>query len=391
MPHTSDRPLKILHVLRAPLGGLFRHVLDLARGQVARGHQVGLIADSAVRQASAEAALAEFAPQLALGIGRCAMARELSPDDIGAVARVSRLVGQIEPDVLHGHGAKGGAYVRLTRAAPQAIRAYTPHGGSLGYGPGSLRGGFYRMLEWVLNWRTDLFLFESAYIGDIFRAKVGAPRGAVRVVHNGVGGIEFTPIQHRDDATDIVCVGELRSIKAIDVLIDSVAMLQQGGRRVSATIAGDGSESAALRTRAESHGLNGQVRFVGHRPVREAFAMGRILVMPSRAESLPYVLLEAAAAGLPIIATNVGGIPEIFGPQAAGLIPPGDRPALMRSIVAALDSPAAIRATADAVQQRVRNEFSLDAMVDGALAGYRTALAARMPGSTANQSLKFVH
>jgi glycosyltransferase involved in cell wall biosynthesis len=391
MSPTGERPLRILHVLRAPLGGLLRHVLDIARGQAARGHLVGIIADSTVRQANAEAALAALAPGLALGIHRRAMAREIGPGDIVALTQVSRLVAAIDPDVLHGHGAKGGAYARLTRAASQAVRVYTPHGGSLGFRSGSVRGTFYRMLEGVLNWRTDLFLFESAYIADIFTTQVGTPRGLVRIVYNGVGGVEFAPIERRDGATDIVCVGELRNIKGIDVLLDALARLQQEGRRVTATIAGDGSEADALKAQAGRQGLSGQVRFVGHRPAREGFAMGRILVVPSRQESLPYVVLEAAAAGVPIIATKVGGIPEIFGPYAKSLIPPDDRDALVRSVGAALDNPAALNATAQAVQQRVRADFSLDAMVDGGLSAYRSALVARSPGSPANQSLKYVH
>ena len=67
-------------------------------------------------------------------------------------------------------------------------------------------------------------------------------------------------------------------------------------------------------------------------PARDAFALGRLLVAPSRAESLPYIVLEAAAAAVPMITTNVGGIPEIFGPQAAGLVAPGDAAALARAI-----------------------------------------------------------
>jgi glycosyltransferase involved in cell wall biosynthesis len=378
--------------MRAPFGGLLRHVLDLARGQAARGHQVGLIADSNMRHGNAEAALANLAPQLALGINRCAMARELSPTDFGAVARVSRLIAQIEPDVLHGHGAKGGAYARLARAAPPAIRAYTPHGGSLVYGPHTLRGSFYRMLEWVLNWRTDVLLFESSYVGDMYRTAVGKPRGIVRIVHNGVSDVEFAPAIPEPDATDIVFVGELRAVKGIDVLIEALAMLRQSGRHVSASFAGDGPEAAAIKAHADGCGLHGQVRFVGHRPARQAFAMGRILVVPSRAESLPYIVLEAAAAGMPIVATRVGGIPEIFGPRAAAhLIPSEDHVALARAIAAALDNPPAIQSVARIVQKRVRSEFSLDAMVEGALAGYRTALAHGPPASTANQSLKYVH
>ena len=171
----SASPLNILHVLRAPLGGLFRHVVDLVQGQAARGHRVGLIVDSTTGGARAETALAALSPHLALGVQRVAISRELGPSDIQALRRVSGWIRQAAPDVLHGHGAKGAALARLTLSAPQAIRVYTPHGGSLVYRPGTIAGGFYRTLEWLLKWRTDLFLFESSYIAALF-----APRSAIR-------------------------------------------------------------------------------------------------------------------------------------------------------------------------------------------------------------------
>ena len=198
---------------------------------------------------------------------------------------------------------------RLTPSAPHAIRAYTPHGGSLVYCPGTISGGFYRALERMLNWRTDLFLFESSYIADLFRTVIGRPRAMVRVVRNGIAETEFEPVTPRPDATDIVCVGELRPVKAIDVLIEALAILKRSGRSVTATIAGEGPDAQKLQAQANRLGVADQIRFIGHCPARTAFSMGRMLVIPSRAESLPYVVLEAAAAGLPIIATDVGGVP----------------------------------------------------------------------------------
>ena len=141
MPRTASAPsLKILHILRAPLGGLFRHVVDVASGQSARGHRVGLIVDSTTGGARADAALAELLPHLALGLQRVAIARELGPSDIFALHVISQRIGLLGPDVLHGHGAKGAALARLAPSAPNAIRVYTPHGGSLVYSPGTLRG-----------------------------------------------------------------------------------------------------------------------------------------------------------------------------------------------------------------------------------------------------------
>jgi glycosyltransferase involved in cell wall biosynthesis len=381
MPRTQaasgPASLKIMHILRAPLGGLFRHVIDLVQGQAQRGHRVGLFLDSTTGGARAENILAELSPCLALGFERVAIPRELSPRDAYALQRVSRRIAALSPDVLHGHGAKGAALARLVPNFGNAIRAYTPHGGSLVYCPGTISGGFYRSLERLLNWRTDLFLFESSYVADLFRSKISTPRAIVRIVRNGVGKAEFEPVAAGPDATDIVCVGELRPVKAIDVLIQSLAILKGSGRRVTATIVGEGPDDTKLKAQAERLGLAEEVRFVGFRPAREAFAMGRMLVIPSRAESLPYVVLEAAAAGVPIIATEVGGVPEIFGPHAPHLIAPDDITALVEAMRAALADPAATHRVAEQVRARVRAEFSLSTMVDCGLAAYREALALR--------------
>jgi glycosyltransferase involved in cell wall biosynthesis len=369
--------LKILHILRAPLGGLFRHVVDVTRGQIERGHRVGLIVDSTTGGERADAILSELAPRLALGVERVPITRELSLSDPYALWRISRRINAVAPDVIHGHGAKGAALARLTPAAPDAIRAYTPHGGSLVYCPGTISGGFYRSIERMLNGRTNLFLFESSYIAELYRTLIGRPQGIVRVVRNGIAETEFDPVAPRPDAADIVCVGELRPVKAIDVLIEALAILAQSGRRVTATIAGEGPDAAKLQAQAHRLGVGDQVRFIGHCPARTAFTMGRMLVIPSRAESLPYVVLEAVAAGLPIIATNVGGMPEIFGAAARQLIPADDIAALMAAITAALDNPEKMRADAQALMARVRYEFSLRTMVECNLAAYREAVATR--------------
>src|SRR6185295_3207947 len=176
----GSRPLRILHVLRSPVGGLFRHVIDLSRAQVARGHQVGIVADSTTGGARADAAFAALAGQLALGLTRVPMSRQVGPSDLSAQRHVARRARDTQADVLHGHGAKGGAYARLVNRRG-AIRVYTPHGGSLHYNRSSPIGLLYLTLEQVLMTRTELFLFESAYGRDAFAAKIGAPRSLVRV------------------------------------------------------------------------------------------------------------------------------------------------------------------------------------------------------------------
>jgi glycosyltransferase involved in cell wall biosynthesis len=112
-------------------------------------------------------------------------------------------------------------------------------------------------------------------------------------------------------------------------------------------------------------------------PAREALRLGRILVVPSRAESLPYIVLEAIAARTPLVATNVGGIPEIFGDYADRLIASDDPAALARAMIAAgrMDE-ASRRRASDELAERVAENFSLTAMEEAVLRGYRDALEA---------------
>ncbi len=368
------KPLNILHVFRAPVGGLFRHVLDLTREQTARGHRVGLIADTRTGGTRGEDALRLLEPSLALGLTRVPMRRHANPSDLLVLAHVVRRAAQTQADVVHGHGAKGGAYARLSFGGKRAVRAYTPHGGSLLFGHNSFAGRFYLATERLLMLRGDLFLFESAYSADIFRKKIGTPRGLVRVVHNGVSRAEFDPIVTKPDATDLVFMGELRPVKGIDVLLDAIARLRDAGRPVTATVVGDGPDRDALQTQAANLGLEGTVQFRPAMPARVALTLGRIMVVPSRAESLPYVVLEAAAGSKPLITTAVGGIPEIYGPLSNTLIPPLDPAALAQAIAQALDHPDAMAEITRKLRQRVQASFSVDTMVDGVIAAYETAL-----------------
>jgi glycosyltransferase involved in cell wall biosynthesis len=371
-------PLNILHVFRTPVGGLFRHVIDLTREQIARGHRVGLIADGSTGGPRADAIFQELAPHLALGVTRVPMHRNPHPNDLLRLMHVMRRIAQSGADVVHGHGAKGGAYARLALTLKRAVRAYTPHGGSLLFSHETLAGKFYLATERLLMLRTDLFLFESAYSSEIFARKIGNPGDRLRVVHNGVAREEFEPVTLQPDATDLMFIGEFRPVKGIDVLIDAIGQLRRAGRAVTATLVGDGPERAGLVAQAERLGLGQAIRFMPAMPARKAQALGRLMVVPSRAESLPYVVLEAAASAKPLIATRVGGIPEIYGPLTNTLIPPEDATALAAAIAGSLDDPAAAAKTAQQISARVAASFSRDAMVDGVLAGYRAALDGKL-------------
>jgi len=378
MPAQSNQPLRILHAVRAPVGGIFRHILDLANGQAERGHHVGIIADSLTGGERAAAALAEIAPRLKLGVRRIAIHREPHPSDILVWARFMYLIWRLKPDVVHGHGAKAGAFIRMKARSRRSIRIYTPHGGSLHYPLDTFKGAIYGRLERVLMNNTDLFLFESAFARNTYQRTIGTPTaGLVRCVFNGVTADEFDPIDLASDATDIVYVGEFRHIKGADLLIDAVARLRADGKPVTLTLAGDGEEIGSLKDQIQKHGLTGAVRFIGHVKARHGFSKGRLLVVPSRGDSMPYVVIEAAAAGIPMIAANVGGIPEIFGTHTDALFAPNAVSAMADAIETALGDTAAALARAKSLRERIFMHFSQKAMVEGVLAGYSDAFAER--------------
>jgi glycosyltransferase involved in cell wall biosynthesis len=376
---SSERSLRILHVLRAPVGGLFRHVQDLALEQAGRGHAVGLVADSSTGGEQAKAQFAQLAPALALGVTRFPMRREPHPSDLPAILRVHRAIARLKPDVVHGHGSKGGLYARATAFLPGAgrpLRAYTPHGGSFHEQPGH---GLYLAVERLAARKTDLLLFESDYIAAQFSKGVGATRALQCVAKNGLRPEEFAAVPAEPEAAEFVYVGELSTYKGVDTLIEALALLHCGEDAAPRlVIVGSGCEYDKLAALVELYGLNRHVAFYGVLPAREAFALGSIVVAPSRAESLPYIVMEAIAAGKSLIATDVGGIGEILGPLRDRLVPPDQPLALAEAMRVALDrDPAEAAAERALLSNHVARHFSAKAMADSVLSAYRLALARR--------------
>ena len=139
-------PLRILQILRAPVGGLFRHVRDLTEELARRGHEIGVIADSLTADALTAERLKGLEPFAALGIHNLPMPRTLGMADFATPYAIRKLGRKLRIDVMHGHGAKGGLGARFGRSAGQ-VSLNTPHGGVLNYKPGSIAGGFFRNAE----------------------------------------------------------------------------------------------------------------------------------------------------------------------------------------------------------------------------------------------------
>jgi glycosyltransferase involved in cell wall biosynthesis len=373
MGHT----FRILHCLRAPVGGLFRHVCDLSAAQTAAGHAVGVVVDSASADSLTEQRLAALAGHLSLGLHRTAMSRDIGWRDLTATSATAALASRLDIEVIHGHGAKGGAYarlaaVRLEREGRHVRAFYTPHGGSLHYAPTSIKGRVFMALERNLARATAGIVFESAYSAAVYARNVAALTCPARVIPNGLLPQEFGTHTPAAAATDIVYIGELRRLKGVDVLLHALAR-PMNGRPASATIVGDGPDAAEFKALSRRLGLDAQVTFPGAMPAARAFPLGRVLAMPSRAESFPYIVLEAAAAGIPLVATAVGGIPEIVAGTDTKLVTADDVDALHAGLDAALRDPAGASARAATLRSAVAARFTVARMAADVEAFYRDA------------------
>ncbi|MDX8517949.1 glycosyltransferase [Mesorhizobium dulcispinae] len=340
--------LRIVHCFRSPVGGIFRHVRDLTEAQVAAGHSVGIVCDSTTGGAYEERLFDAMKESLALGIHRTPMQRHIGPGDLAAAWRTYGIIKELRPDVLHGHGAKGGAYARLFGSLlrvsrSRVARLYSPHGGSLHYDETTATGKLFFALERFMARFTDCLLFVSDYERKTYRRKVGEPPIPNRLVYNGLRAVEFEPVATAADTADLLYIGMMRDLKGPDIFIDAVAQAgSELGRPMSAVMVGSGDDLPRYHAQVERLGLKGHVRFLPPMAAREAFALAELIVVPSRAEAMPYIVLEALAAGMPMIATAVGGIPEIFGEDSPALIRP-DAGQLADRLRTALDDPGAYR------------------------------------------------
>jgi len=370
---TRSRHLRVLQCFRAPMGGLFRHVADLTEGLVAQGFQVGILCSDENSDPLSEARLTRLEHLTALGLHRTAMPRTAGLADISALRTTVALARQMDIDIIHGHGAKGGAYARAATMFSNTAAAYTPHGGSLHFDPGSVSGMAFHALEKGLNRLGGAIMFESDYSARTYVEKIGEPRALARTIPNGLAPKEFMPLATARDAADLLFIGEMRELKGVAVLLQALKLVN-ATRAVSAVFVGSGPDRGNFENLAGELGLSGITRFEDPMPAREAFPLAKMVVVPSLAESFPYVVLEAIAASRPLIATRVGGIPEIFGPLAQRLVAPGDAVALAGAIESRLAEPVdTLREAAD-LQTHVKNHFNTAKMVGSIISTYQKLL-----------------
>ncbi len=376
--HAPDS-LNIVHCFRSPVGGIFRHVRDLARAQQAQGHRVGIICDSSTGGDFENAMLADLAPSLALGVHRTAMQRHVGPGDLTAAYRTYNIIKELKPNVLHGHGAKGGVYARVFGSLLRVFRSrvarlYSSHGGSLHYDPDTFTGKVFFLLERILSYMSDYILFVSENERQTYFRKVGKPGCKTELVYNGLNPDEFEPVAPADNPADFLFIGMMRELKGPDLFLDALSGLSRpDGKPVTAIMVGDGEDRNQLIARASELGLADTVSFMMPMPARQAFSLARFVVLSSRAEAMPYTVLEALGAGKIMLATRVGGIPEILGADSPALMEP-DVVSVHAAMQAVLDDEARFTAAMPS-PDTLRNRFSSKTMADAIIAVYRDILA----------------
>ncbi|MCP4314830.1 MAG: glycosyltransferase family 4 protein [Hyphomicrobiales bacterium] len=340
--------LRILHCFRSPVGGIFRHVRDLAEHHHKAGHQVGILCDSTTGGAHEDALFDDIMPFLDLGLTRTPIRRSVGPSDLIAFNKCANEIRRLQPDIIHGHGAKGGAFARLIGSRlrvsrSRVARLYSPHGGSLHYKSSRLSGKFYFAIERWLGGFTDGLAFVSDYERRAYMKKVGSTSARERLIYNGLSDDEFDDVVPDNSAADFMFIGMMRDLKGPDIFISAFARTEQiVGRPLTAVMIGDGDDKSKYEEMLLQSGRSERVTMRSAMPIAQALKLGKTIVVPSRAESLPYLVLETLAAGRPVIASNVGGIPEICGPDSGALVPPDDADALAKTMALSIQQPDSI-------------------------------------------------
>ena len=369
------RAIRVLLIAESCGGGAGRHVLDLAEGLIARGCEVHLI-DSPVR---ADRFFRERAARLRnLGRAGLEMRRGIHASDLGVLKRVRRYLDRNGPfDVIHGHGSKGGAMARLAGLGSSTPVLYTPHG-LVVMDPGlSLKKRlFYRAIEWMLSRLSDRIITVSPEERR-FCVKHGLGRSRVVMIPNGIGPIDFPSrdaarreLGIAEDCVVAGFVGRLVDQKAPDVLIAAFACVARSLPECRLLIVGAGPLEEALRRQANLLGINDRLIWLGERDAIPILPALDLFVLSSRKEGLPYVVLEALAAGLPILATESSGVEVLVRPGRNGVVVPASRPDLFATALEALLSePRRLERLGRASLERA-SQFTVDVMVDRTLSEY---------------------
>lgn len=280
-----------------------------------------------------------------------------------------------EAEVVHAQDRRSGLAIRVAaRPEGDPQRIYTVHGLPDEYLPppaGPSRPGLkatllYRGLDARLSRRCEAVVVASEALRDLLVQRIGFPRELMHVIPNGVE----TPAQPSEGGELVGTLSMLEPVKGLDVFLTAAARLASERPALRFAVFGEGSLAEALRAQASSLGIGDRVELPGQVPAGEALERLAVLVSSSWMENCPMGVLEAMASGVPVVATRVGGVPEIATEGTAELVEPGDHEALASAIARLLDDPERARLHTEAAREQVRHRFSAEANAEATLALY---------------------
>ncbi len=359
----------------AHVGGLERVVQGLSSAQTRRAHRVAVVA---VVEPDADTS-AFLDPVREHGV-ECIRVEAPSRGYLSELRQVGRLLKSWRPDVLHTHGYRSDL-LHGGRARGKGVASVTTLHGS------SRMGGASHLFEWLQEWalrRFDAVIAVSEPLAESLRAR-GVSENRIHMVPNAwtpPEGMISADEAHRmleapPEQLIIGWVGRLIPVKGCDVFIEGLARMDDG--HWVARIVGDGPERPRLEALARERGLSDRVRFLGAIPdAARLFRALDLFVLSSRSEGTPMVLLEAMGAGVPVVATSVGGVPSVVEDGVSGwLVAPEAPGELARAMSeAVVDADARSRRAAGGAQH-VRRKFDYDSWIHQHDAVYRSALDIR--------------
>jgi glycosyltransferase involved in cell wall biosynthesis len=318
------------------MGGPALHVAYLTSGLRDLGYDTTLVAGTLARGEDSMAFVADDRDVDVVRIDE--LGREISPlRDLVATVKLARLIRKERPRILHTHTAKAGTVGRvaalLAGSRRPPIIVHTFHGHVLRGYFGPLRSLFFRLLERWLARHTTALVAVSPQVRDDLVALGVAPRERFAVIRLGIE-LEERVAAEQDgrlesrrylglppDRFTIGWVGRMTSVKRTDDILRAFRRLRDNGVEATLCLVGDGPDRGDLERRAHDLGVVRDTLFLGYQEdVAPFYAAFDALVLPSRNEGTPVSAIEALAAGRPVVATRVGGVPDVVRDSEDGFL-----------------------------------------------------------------------
>jgi glycosyltransferase involved in cell wall biosynthesis len=390
----SERRIKILRVIaRLNMGGPALHVAYLTEGLTKRGYDTTLVAGSLARGEDSMAFVADARGVEVVRIDE--LGREISPlRDLMATIRLARLIRKERPQILHTHTAKAGTVgrvaARLAGSRKPPIVVHTFHGHVLRGYFGPVRTLLFRLLERWLAAGTTALIAVSPQVRDDLVSLGVAPRERFVVIRLGIELDERVTAEQNGrgesrrylgipgDRFAVGWIGRMTAVKRTDDVLIAFKSLRDSGVDAVLCMVGDGPDRLPLEQRAHELGVARDTVFLGYQEdVAPFYAAFDVLVLPSGNEGTPVTVIEALAAERPVVATRVGGVPDVVRDGEDGfLVEAGATDDLADRLGRLARDPALRARMGKKGRERVLPRYAVERLVDDVDELYRSLLSA---------------